>query len=74
MPTPFQVIGAAMSDIYSMNFRHNLVNWLASIPKYSKPFNMKFVPLTEILDDLSDDFMDPECKRQCFDLASYSKG
>lgn len=68
-----QLIGATMSDLYSMNFKYNLVTWLASIPKYAKPFNMQFVPLTELLHDLSDDFMDAECKRQCFELASYSQ-
>ena len=67
-----QLIAATINDLYSPNFKHNLAAWLGSIPKYSKPFNMKFIPLTELLDDLADDFMDPECKRQCYELAAYS--
>ena len=48
-----QRIAAAIADLYSANFKYNLRNWLETIEEYPRPFNMKFVPLTDFFTRLS---------------------
>ena len=61
-----QQIAAAIADLYSPNFKYNLRNWLETVEEYPRPFNMRFVPLTDFFTRLSDTFIDEECKAQCF--------
>ena len=51
--------------MYGPNFRGNLNAWLQSIPNFPKPFDMSFIPLSEILKRLSKSFLDQDCKKQC---------
>jgi len=67
-----QRIAAAIADLYSANFRYNLRNWLESIEEYPRPFNMKFIALTDFFARLSDYFIDDECKAQCFAEENWS--
>ena len=66
------LIAAALGDLYSPGFKRDLKNWLKSVPQYPKPFDMQFVPLTDVLDDMAGKFVDEECRKQCFDLTVRS--
>lgn len=66
------LIAAALTDLYSPTFKRDLKNWFRSIPAYPKPFDMQFVPLTDVLDDMAGKFVDEECRSQCFDLTVRS--
>ena len=59
------IIASSISDLYSSNFRSNLVRWLKSIPYYPKPFDLVLQKHTELIKHLIDDFIDPDCYRQC---------
>ena len=54
-------IATSITDLYSHNFRHNLVQWLKSIPNYPKPFDFVFEPITTLMYHLLDDMIDGEC-------------
>ena len=60
------LVAAAMSDIYSPSFKETLKQWLESVPKYPKPFDMHFQPLSDMLYGLTNQFIDKECQKQCY--------
>jgi len=58
-------IATSITDLYSLNFRTSLMQWLQSIPFYPKPFDFIFEPLTKLLYHLLDDMIDEEMYKTC---------
>lgn len=58
-------IATSITDLYSINFRSSLMQWLQSIPFYPKPFDFVFEPLTKLLNYLVDDMIDEEMYQTC---------
>ena len=58
-------IATAITDLYSVNFRSSLIQWLYSIPQYPKPFDFVFEPITKMLKHMVDDMIDPDMYKTC---------
>jgi len=58
-------IATSITDLYSLNFRSSLMQWLQSIPYYPKPFDFVFEPLTKLLYHLVDDMIDEKMYKAC---------
>ena len=58
-------IATTITDLYSTNFRTNLMTWLDSIPLYPKPFEPQLLPITDLMKHLIDDMIDPTCYEAC---------
>ncbi|XP_064609751.1 uncharacterized protein LOC135473788 [Liolophura sinensis] len=43
-----QGIAAVVSEMYTTGFKHELVQWLDSIPRYPKPFDFQMAPITDL--------------------------
>ena len=59
-------IATTLTDLYSPNFRTNLMKWLSSIPYFSRPFELQMQRIPNLLKHLIDDLIDPQCYQQCF--------
>ena len=59
-------IATTLTDLYSPNFRTNLMKWLSSSPYFSRPFELQMQRIPNLLKHLIDDLIDPQCYQQCF--------
>ncbi|XP_013392189.1 uncharacterized protein LOC106160199 [Lingula anatina] len=48
-----QAIAAVISEMYTTGFKHELSQWLASIPRYPKPFEFQMEPITYICHNIN---------------------
>ena len=58
-------IATVITDLYSANFRSNLIQWIQSIPFYPKPFDFVFEPITKLLKHMVDDMIDADLYDTC---------
>ena len=58
-------IATSITDLFSTNFRSGLVNWLKSIPHFTKPFDMMFEPLGTLLSRFSVEMIDESIHKSC---------
>ena len=58
------LIATSITDLYSSNFRGNLVRWLKSIPDFPKPFDFVYEPITTLMYHLLDDMVDGDCYKE----------